>query len=686
MTGWRATLLVTLVTGLVAALARLPWLASSPPGFSLAEARVTLAARDLAVGDLLHPHSGSLDSQQPLFSALVWLTGSLAGFEVTGPRLAAALLGIVAAIGCALWHRHALGSWAGIVGGLLAGTAFPWLVLSRQARPAIGAAAFAALGLWCLWESLGPRGPDRDPSARRGWWAIAAGILFGLGVDSHPALLPALIVAPAGAAFLIWRGADNRRNTPGYGWLIAAAACLLLVASPVIVDSLSGSGAIRQRLEQDWNGDGQVERLREPFAAISGYGETLRVIGWSGHGAATLGTPGRPLLDPLLLIWMLAGLAVVIARPLAPLHGLAIVWLIGFGAIPALLDPGNSALLMPLTPVLFLLPPLGLLAGWELVRERGRLITRFGIALATVSVIGSAGWSLFGYVEWTRSDTTYVAFHAGLREALAAVDRLTPGTSPVYVATNPVSTGPLLDIFGPSGPEQGPSHSSDRTQRAIGNQSTLVVPAGGVGYLVTTASDPLSPGLQQYLDGQTPVQTGTTPEGAPAWQTWTVGQPVRDRLPWTLPVFRFPDGFELAGFDIHPDLGDVATTGQLPDPPRVLVTLVWNIPRGATPHIARVRLLPVDPAAGVPDQSATSATTILTASPPIEAGNRGREIVVVELSVPVPESPDLIVEVQAGLSRGDGGILPPIDAGADAAGDYVRLNRVQYVRDSDASP
>src|SRR5687768_16684547 len=45
--GGRATLLVALITGLVAAFTRLLWLGSSPPGFSLAEARAALAARDL---------------------------------------------------------------------------------------------------------------------------------------------------------------------------------------------------------------------------------------------------------------------------------------------------------------------------------------------------------------------------------------------------------------------------------------------------------------------------------------------------------------------------------------------------------------------------------------------------------------------------------------------------------------
>ena len=115
------------------------------------------------------------------------------------------------------------------------------------------------------------------------------------------------------------------------------------------------------------------------------------------------------------------------------------------------------------------------------------------------------------------------------------------------------------------------------------------------------------------------------------------------------------------------------------------MTLVWSVPGGATPHTARVRLLPTDPSILDPEAMATAAEVTLTASLPIAAGNRGRELVVVHLSVPVPDSPDLIVEVQAGLTRADGTILAPT-AGPNAAGDYALLNRVQYLPDRDATP
>ncbi|HEX5165205.1 MAG TPA: glycosyltransferase family 39 protein [Thermomicrobiales bacterium] len=675
--GWRATLLVVLTTGLVAALTRLAWLAGSPPGFSLAEAQTALAARDLPASDLLRPSPG----HEPLFDGLLWLTGTLTGWDVSGARLPAALLGIVTAVACALWYRRALGPLAGILGGVLAATTFPWLVLSRQAQPAIGAAALAALGLWCLWEGLGPDADaaGRDRSRRRGWWVVAAGLLVGAGLYTHPTFLPVLVLAPACAALLVWRADPAATPLPSRSWLIAGLACLLLLATPIVVHDLTNPDSFRQRFEQDWDGDGRPEQTANPSAVFSGAGETLASLGWNGHDAATLGTPGRALLDPIMLILAVAGLVVALRHPLAPLHGLTLLWLAGMSVPAALLDPGNPALLMPLTPALFLLPILGLRALVRLAAGKGERPGRLALALAVGAVVASTGWSLLAYRDWSQADTTYFAFDADLRDALSAIDQPGPGSIPVYIATSPTNA-PIISYLHPPGSRPG------RTERTIDSRSTIVIPADGIGYLATTTSDPLPDGLTLLLDGQTPADAGSTSAGTPAWQIDIAGQTARDRLPWTLPVLGFPDGFALVGFDIRPDLGDVATTGRLPDPPRVLVTLVWNAPRGATPHKARVRLLPVDPAQADTSQAATTAEEWLTTSPPIAAGNRGRELVVIQLSVPVPESPDLIVEVQAGLLRSDGSIQPPTDAGPNAAGDYVLLNRVQYVPDSTTTP
>jgi hypothetical protein len=676
LAGRRATLLAALAIGLLAALVRFAWLASSPPGFSLAEAQTALAARDLPASALLRPEPG----HQPLFHVLLWLSGTLTNWDVSGARLPAALLGSVTAVACALWYQRAIGPLAGILGGVLVATTFPWLVLSRQAQPAIGSAALAALGLWCLWQGLGPDAAAGQATVkRRHWWVVAAGLLFGAGLYTHPAFLPALVIAPACAALLIWRAGPDRAQLPRPSWLIAGLACLLLLATPIVVNDLANPADFRQRFEQDWNGDGSPEQLAGPLAALGGAGETLTALGWNGHDTPTLGKPGRALLDPILLVLAVAGLAVTFRRPLAPLHALTLLWLLGMSLPAALLDPGNPALLMPLTPAIFLLPLLGLAALQRMAARHGPRAVRLTLVLAIGAVMASAGWSLMAYRDWTRSDTTHVAFSSDLREALTAVDRLAPGSTPVYIATSPANA-PILSYLHP------PSNQPGRTERAIDSRSTIVIPAEGIGYLVTTGSNPLPDELAQLLTAQPPVEAGTTRDGRPAWRIEIAGQAARDQLPWTLPALGFPDGFSLVGFDIRPDLGDAATTGQLPDPPRVLVTLVWDAPRGATPHQARVRLLPVDPSLPDTSQSATTADEWLITSPPIAAGNRGRELVVVQLRVPVPDSPELIVEVQAGLLRADGSIQPPSDAGPNAAGDYVTLNRVQYVRDSSATP
>jgi hypothetical protein len=362
---------------------------------------------------------------------------------------------------------------------------------------------------------------------------------------------------------------------------------------------------------------------------------------------------------------------------------LTLIWLAA-GALPAaLLDPGNPALLAPVLPVL---PVVALIAARAAIANARRFGSRFqrlaaGGAVAVVAI--SCGWAVAGIIDWTDSDATYAAFDGGLRDALEQANQLPDGEFPVYIGATPAQA-PIVAYLSPSRDSAGSVLAGGRVQRVIDTRSTLVIPEGGSGYLVYPASAALGLEFLALLEDQAPLDTGRTPSGAIAWQLWLLGAPARANLPATVPTLGFPNGFTLVGFDIRPDIGDLATTGRLPDPPRVSVTLVWSVPRGATPHIASVRLLPSDPSVTDPEASAETRDALLTASPPIAAGNRGRELVVVRLIVPVPESPSLIVDVQAGLRRFDGTILPPETAGANAAGDYALLNRVQYIPDRDA--
>src|SRR5205807_433735 len=100
------------------------------------------------------PSSQAGQLQEPLFLWLVKLTAAPLGWHIDGARLAGAILGVLAALACWGWYRRALGPGWAIVGGLLVASTFPQLALSRQALPAVGAAACSGVALWALTAGL----------------------------------------------------------------------------------------------------------------------------------------------------------------------------------------------------------------------------------------------------------------------------------------------------------------------------------------------------------------------------------------------------------------------------------------------------------------------------------------------------------------------------------------------------
>jgi hypothetical protein len=516
------------------------------------------------------------------------------------------------------------------------------------------------------------------------YWLAAAGAAAGLGLYAHVSFLPVVVVLPLAGLILWLRGGPGNAGVEldGVGLAVLLAA-FLVVAAPLVVDAALDPGTVRARVEQDWDGDGRRERAGDLARVARGYGTTLESLVWRGSEVRELNLPGRPWLDPLLALAALAGVALALRHPLAPLHAVALLWLAGFLLPAALVAPGNPALLQPLLPVLVLFPLLGPRALLDLARRRGRLAAR--LAGAAAVLVAGAGWSLVDYAaRWAPADATERAYRGDVRDAIATAEELLASGSPVYLGMRPEDR-PLLDYLAPDSAGRPGSVPAGPVLHTVDTRTTLVVPAAGGGYLVYPASS-APPAELAALLGPRPVATGRDLGGQPAYAVWRAGEELRGRLPATVPTIRFPDGFALVGFAIRPDLGDVATTGQLPDPPRVAVTLVWDVPRGAPPHLARVRLVPSDPALAGRDQLVESGETWLTAGPPLAAGNRGRELIVTRLSVPVPEGADPVIDVQAGLLSAGGELLPPLGPPSVIVGDYAFLNRVQYVRDSSRTP
>ena len=647
---------VVAVVGIVAAVLRLVDLETTPAGFARSEAATALAARSIGTGRF----PSLLDQETaPAFLWLMWPFGELLDWTVTAARVPAALLGTLVAIGSALWVRRVMGPIWGLIGGLLAATWFPLLLHSRVGLPEVGAGAATTLGFWFLSES---RHDARNGSV----WAIAAGVAFGAGAWFSVAALLLLPVAMAVIVVARMAGhehaASDRPAAPPRTTALALVG-LLIVAAPLVVQATVEPDTLRTRIERDWDGDGQRERGGGPADIARDIGATLGSIGVDGYDAPFANLPGRPLLDPLLALWSLVGVVALLRTSTHALHAASLIWLVAGLLVSALIAPGHPGLLLAATPVLLLLPLLGMRTAVELVTQRWSTLRPAVIVVVAVSVVASAGWSLWDYWEnWTGSERVYQAFDGDLRATLDAVGELPRDAGPISLATW-------------NHDEQVRYLAPGHAYNVIDGRTTLTIPATGVGYLVIPASTPLDPELRAIVERGTRLDERRAPDGTTAAEIWRLGPETRDALPTTVPTIRFPGEINLVGFDIRPDLGNAATTGRLPDPPGVIVTLVWSVPRGTPERLAQIRLIPADP---------IYSGDVRTSSVPIDPGERipgagERELIVTRASIVVPETPDQIVDIQAGLLTPDLALLPPTSPPSAIAGNYALLNRVQYI-------
>lgn len=614
---WTAAMLV-IVAGL-ALIVRVPQLADAPPGFRYAEAGSALYAQ--TIGGDTRPifFIGPNDAHEPLFYYVARLTGGLFGWGVTGPRLAAALLGALAAVGCALWLARALGRPWGLLAGLLAAGSFWQLIYSRQAVQPIAAAACAAFGLWALQRALDD-GADGADSPRY----LAAGALFGLGFYadiSFRFILPALVVICGYLWFVGWFQARRTRpvSLRGLGLMLLTAA---LVMTPLASYYIThpDSFELGFRLAGGWPDD-----LTE---AARGLLQTFELLLWQGPSDWTVNLPGRALLDPILAGWAVVGLLAALRRPLKPLHGLALFWLLLFSLPAALLNPEDPGLLLAAMPAVFALPVIGLHAAWEFSARAGRPVLRPLTALVIAgSVVAATVWSFYDYFwQWSDAPETYAAFQGDVRDSLAAIDRLPyDGEVPIYYSAHDLDR--ILRYLAP-----------DQPRRDFTDPSALPMPETGRAYLVYPRSTEPDQQLLAFFDPGELVETGYGPGGAPVYQVRLMDLRLRDRLPRAAPTVFFANGFELQGYQVTP------AADRPPEERMVDVILKWRVPTGANWATARLRF---DVSGDRAELVETRGAIVVQPGP--ASHSRPGELIVTHIRMPFPDIDPPIADLLVGL-------------------------------------
>lgn len=640
---------LALIVGLTAAIPRLLGLASRTPGFRELEATTALMGRRVNAGNLPIFFGQEQDAATPFFPYLVKITGELAGWGVTGPRLAAALCGIVAAVCCALWLARALGDIWGLVAGLLAATSFWQLMFSRQAVPPISTATFTALGLWLAWLGLERgRRPQPESLLRRSdlLWYAAAGAAFGLGFFSHASytVVPPLVLLTAGLLALSQQRARSSADALGPALLLLA---MTVAMTPLAGYYLDNTENFRRALDLAAGLPDDLISTDDDVAS------GLLGLAWIGSDQAEMNLPGRPLLDPILAAWGVAGLLAALRRPHRALPGTLLIWLL-LGVLAIGLVGGNTpSLYLPLAPVLAAFPVLGMQSVWALARDRDARLRRLAGTLIAASILASAGWSLYDYFwQWSGSEESYLAMRGDVRDAAEALDALPDDGHAVYFYAG--DAGRIVRYLAP-----------ERTRHDLLSDHQLPLPARGDAYLIAPRSTAPEEQLLAFVSAEDLVLTGAGPGGTEAYRVWLAGPRTLELLPYSAPAMPFANGWRLIGWD--------ARAAPMPPGahPEMEIVLLWQVPPDADPYDAVVRLDPLG------EGSLAPTFAEVRVAPWKHTPIPGGEFLLVFARQPFPQTDELTANLTVALRDPSSRRL--INPLSNAQNGYAFLNRVQVV-------
>jgi hypothetical protein len=623
----------------VAALLRLPGVTSGPPGFRQDEATVALASQQIERGAFpIYFRSGD-EALPPAFPYMVNISGQLAGWGVGGPRLAAALCGIAAAVTCSLWYRQILGPAWGLAGGLLVATSFWQIVFSRQAVPAITMAAVGGLGLWAFWRAA--ENPQFGGRCVPSGWFGAAGFAFGIGVYTDTGMRAVIPIAILIGLFFSYKEGYLCAHTDRRGLLLGLIV-MLLVGAPLA----SYFWAHPETFQIGMTGP-------DGLPAGERMASTLGALLWSGTGNWEQNIAGRSLFDPILAIWMLIGFTCTLRHPLRSHHAGALIWFLGFLAFVIVTAPGDHGQLLVLTPVLFLFPLLAMREAVRIACERGQRWGGIAITVVTLSNVGSSAWSIYDYFwEWAPRPETYQAFQGDVRDAVEEIAALPSDSIVVYFSTG--DHGRIVRYLAP-----------DRPRRDFNDPATVPLPVDGPAYLIAPASADIGEPISRYFGDDHLIARGTQPDGDWAFRMWFVDGRTRDALPYAAPAVFFEGGYELLGFEVSARETDS-------DGPWVNVVLVLRAPAGSDPFRALVRLVP--PGADTPRDEGHIV------QPGPDNVVEGSEIILTQIALPFPKTAPMVADLQAALQTLEREYLVPSGPGVTVLDEtHALLNAIGYI-------
>lgn len=418
----RARTVALMFVMFVAVLFRTVALGSAPPGLDPDEALNGNEGFDAAQTHHYRVFYPLNNGREGLFINLIGLSESAFGAGLVGLRIPAAVIGSLTVLFVFLLGEEMLGWRAAAVGSFLLAKSFWHVALSRTAFRAILMPLLLTASLYLLVKALRSK-------RNAAWWALAGGLLYGLGFHSYIAYRISPLVVLAFTAADLWRRRAARESVRP--WVVVMAvwwSAAVIAALPIALYFVHHPAEFSGRMNEL-----SVLRRAHPARALWN-GTRAAVMQFNVRGDSDWGTNiscAPLLLWPVGLLFAAGGaLAVsnIVRRSSAAIAAaLLLVWLVAM-LVPTALSGDTSALrsLGTVTPVF-------LLAGWAAAWIYARLQSRTIRALLIAMILATGLVQAYRYfVVWAHSPGTARDLHVQAVREGQMLNEL-PLSAPRYV-------------------------------------------------------------------------------------------------------------------------------------------------------------------------------------------------------------------------------------------------------------
>lgn len=363
----RWELIILLLIFLAALFLRTWQLDAIPNGCQSDECNNGLDALRWLAGAPYTPYAETNEGQATFFTYLLALAFKLFGATVPTMRLVSALSGTLTVLAFYFLARDLFDSRVALAAsGLLAASRWH-LTFSRIVYELILMPLFEVLLFYFLLRAL-RQGRRRD-------WALA-GFALSAGLNTYTAfrVVPFLVAGYLMYWFVYTAVTTKIRNSlsqlEGLACFAGAAALTVL---PLGVYVLQRWNVFLSRT-QHISVFRDVERVGSYEPLWSNLRKTLFMLNWQGDAAALNNLPGAPLLDAVVGVLFVLGLAYALRHLLRPLPFLYVTWFIAVASV-AVLSVAHEAPTarrpIGLVPLIYLLAALVIDQTWRAVRRAG---------------------------------------------------------------------------------------------------------------------------------------------------------------------------------------------------------------------------------------------------------------------------------------------------------------------------